>query len=118
MPIAEPSVGGPATISSSSAAGSSPRSLTFVAGWCTIQRASARRPATDARSPNSRRRRCPSSRKRVSGGIAIRGCACSINCSIVVPDRGQPTTKIGRSFSIGPSVDVRSEQGMDVLSAM
>ncbi|MQA27042.1 MAG: hypothetical protein GEU94_16625, partial [Micromonosporaceae bacterium] len=27
----------------------------------------------------------------------MRGWACSINCSIVVPDRGKPTTKIGRS---------------------
>ena len=37
---------------------------------------------------------------RVSGGIAIRGWACVISCSIVVPDRGQPRTKIGRSTAM------------------
>jgi hypothetical protein len=35
-------------------------------------------------------------RKRVSGGIAIRECECSIRDSNVVPERGHPKMKIGR----------------------
>jgi hypothetical protein len=35
-------------------------------------------------------------RKRVSGGIAMFGCACRMVLSSVVPERGQPTRKIGR----------------------
>src|SRR6185436_9735366 len=33
----------------------------------------------------------------LSGGSAMRGCACSITRKRVVPERGHPTTKMGRS---------------------
>ena len=54
-------------------------------------------PRDRVRSPYSGRLRYTGSRNRVSGGMAIRGCACSITLSSVVPERGHPTRKIGRS---------------------
>lgn len=32
----------------------------------------------------------------VSGVMATGGCPCGMSCSIVVADRGQPTTETGR----------------------
>jgi len=37
--------------------------------------------------------------KRVSGATAMRGWECSMSCSSVVPERGHPMMKIGRSDS-------------------
>src|SRR6185312_15021117 len=57
--------------------------------------------AGSRRSPNERRCRYADSTKRVSGGMAMSRWACSMSCSIVVPERGQPTTMIGRSLTRG-----------------
>ena len=67
----------------------------------TSRRASRRRLGSTRRSRNRCRARKIGSRNRVSGGIAIREWLESINESSVVPERGQPTTKIGRSEAIG-----------------
>src|SRR5687768_1991906 len=66
-----------------------------------IARASRRCAGRVERSANCSRSRHSEIRNRVSGGMASRGCAWIISDSRVVPERGQPTTKTGRSLLTG-----------------